>query len=87
LLIIDKDDTILENFEQLLQFAKDENFKKFLSHPKVQKLMSDETFKKAVVEKNIFKLMSNEEFVTLLKDPEVREALEKLSRKFKNDTK
>ena len=66
----------LKNLEELMRLAKDENFRKFLEHPKVQDLMKDESFKRAVQEKNLFKLMSHREFQELLKDPEIRSALE-----------
>ncbi len=72
------------NFNELLKLAKDENFQKFLSNPKVQILMRNEEFKRAVQEKNIFKLLENAEFRELLEDPEIRAALEKVNKKFSN---
>jgi len=71
-----------DNIPDFLKLAKDENFRKFLSHPKVQELLKDKEFEKAVKEKNIFKLMSHEEFSKVLKDPEVASALEQMRRKF-----
>ncbi|MBI4357874.1 MAG: hypothetical protein HY584_01120 [Candidatus Omnitrophica bacterium] len=73
---------LLGNFGDLVQLAKDENFRKFLSHPKVQSLMNDPEFKRAVEEKNVFKLMANPEFRELVEDPEVRSALEGMRAKY-----
>lgn len=71
------------NLNDLINIAKDENFRKFLSHPKVQALMKDPEFEKAVKEKNMMKLMSNPEFMSVMKDPELRTALEQMQQKFK----
>ena len=65
-----------ENFGDFVKLAKNEHFQKFLSHPKVQTLMSDEEFRKAIQEKNVFKLLSHSEFNELLRDSEVRSALQ-----------
>ncbi len=72
------------DFNNLLKLAKDENFKKFLAHPKVQTLMRNEEFKRAVQEKDVFKLMGNQEFRELLQDPEIRSALDEMNKKFSN---
>ncbi len=71
------------NLNDLINIAKDENFRKFLSNPKVQALMKDPEFEKAVKEKNMMKLMSNPEFMGVMKDPELRMALEQMQQKFK----
>jgi len=76
-------DEFPSQFGNLIQFAKDENFRKFMSDPRVQELMKNKSFKEAVQEKNVFKLMSNEEFTELLKDPEIRLTLEDMKKKFK----
>lgn len=73
---------LFRNFDDLLKFSRNENFRKFLTDPRVQSLMANQEFKKAVQEKNVFKLMTNPEFTELLKDPEIRAALEGLHRKF-----
>ena len=70
------------NFNDLVKIAQDQDFQKFLSHPKVQVLMKDPQFQKAVQEKNVFKLTAHPEFSELMKDPEIRSALEKLGQKY-----
>lgn len=72
----------IKDFGDLVRLVKDENFRKFLSHPKVQKLMNDPEFKQVVEEKNVFKLMAHREFNDLLQDPEIRFELEGMHRKF-----
>jgi len=69
-----------------LNLAKDENFQKFLTNPKVQGLMKNEEFKRAVQEKNMFKLMANQEFTKLLNDPEIQSALQGIQQKFNQQT-
>ncbi len=71
------------NLNDLIKIAKDEHFRKFLSHPKVQTLMKDPEFEKAVKEKNMLKLMSHPEFLSVMKDPEITIALEQMRQKFK----
>ena len=71
------------NFNDLVKLAQDQDFQKFLAHPKVQVLMKDPEFQKAVKEKDVFKLTSHPEFSELMKDPEIRSALEKLGQKYK----
>lgn len=76
---------LLQNFDGLAKLAKDKDFQKFLSNPKVQSLMGDSEFKRAVQEKNVFKLMANHDFGKLLHDPEVRAALEGMRTKFEKN--
>jgi hypothetical protein len=74
--------SMLNSADGLLKLAQDEDFKKFFSDPRVQELMKDEDFKKTIQEKNMFKLMSNQKFAVLLKDPEIRSALELMAKKY-----
>jgi len=74
------------NFVDLLNLAKDENFQKFLTNPKVQGLMKNEECKRAVQEKNMFKLMASQEFTKLLNDPEIQSALQGIQQKFNQQT-
>jgi hypothetical protein len=73
------------NFDALLKLAKDENFRKFLTHPKVQELMADPEFKRAVQSKDMLQLISNKRFTEIMKDPQVREALKQVNQKFKKN--
>ncbi len=45
--------------------------------------MKDQEFEKAVKEKNMLKLMSHPEFLSVMKDSELRTALEQMQKKFK----
>lgn len=73
---------LFRNFDDLVQLAKDENFRRFLGNPKVQALLRNEEFKRAVQEKDFSKLTTNAEFRELLEDPEIRSALEAMHSKF-----
>jgi hypothetical protein len=64
---------------QLMQkLMKDENFKKFVSHPKIQGLMTDPEFQKAMQAQNPQDLMNHPKMNALKDDPEVRDLLFKL---------
>ena len=71
-----------QNFDDLVKLSKDEEFRKFISNPKVQALMKNEEFKHAVQEKNMSKLVANKEFTEIMSDPEVRSVLEGMQKKF-----
>lgn len=71
------------NLENLTKLFQDEHFRKFLANPKVQNLMKDADFKRVVEEKNVFKLMSHQGFTELMKDPEIRTALEGMGKQLK----
>ena len=73
---------LFQNMNDLIKLAKDEDFQKFLKHPKVQILMRNPEFQQGVKEKNVFKLMANPEFSEILKDPEIKSALEGMRNKF-----
>ena len=71
------------DFGEIIKLARDENFRRFLTNPKVQELMKEDEFKQAVQEKNMFKLMSNGRFMEVMKDPEIRSALEALNKGYR----
>ena len=76
----------LNNLNDLIKLARDKNFQKFMTHPKVQVLMTDKEFERAVKEKNFFKLMNHPEFANVLKDPEVASVLEQMRKKFEKSS-
>lgn len=71
----------LGQFEKMKQWLKDEDFRAFLSHPKVQELLKDDEFRKTLEEKNMFKLMANPKISALMSDPETRSFMMKLHSK------
>ncbi len=66
-------------FQMLQRMMKDENFRAFIAHPKVQEVFKDLEFQKLVKENNVFKLMSHPKFSGLMQDPEVRNLMLKLN--------
>ena len=64
---------------QLMQkLMKDENFRKFMMHPKVQELFKDPDFMEAMKSKDAGKLMANPKIREFQADPELRELMSKL---------
>lgn len=64
---------------QLMQkLMKDENFRKFMMHPKVQELFKDPEFMEAMKNKDAAKLMGNPKIREFQADPELRELMGKL---------
>lgn len=72
---------IKEKFSQLKmmkQMMSDENFKAFISHPKVQTLFKDPDFQKLAKSQNMSKMATHPKLAFLMKDPEVSQLIKKL---------
>ncbi len=70
--MFDKLKGMADQFQMFQRMMKDENFRAFISHPKVQEVFKDLEFQKIIKENNVFKLMSHPKFSALMQDPEVR---------------
>lgn len=77
--MFDKLNSFWGQFKLMQRFMGDENFKSFISHPKVQELLKDPEFKKVAQTKDFSKLMSHPKFSALLQDPELRQMLSKIN--------
>lgn len=69
----------MENFQMMQKLARDENFKAFISHPKVQALFKDEEFKEVAKTRDFSKILSHPKFVVLMRDPELSSLMAKIN--------
>ncbi len=60
---------------------KDENFKAFISHPKVQELFNDPEFKEVAKSRDFSKIAVHPQFMELMKDPELASIMAKMNPK------
>ena len=68
-----------EWLQALQRLMKDETFRAFLSHPKVQTLLKDPEFLEILKTQDRSKLLTHPKFATLAKDPEIAALLAKLN--------
>ena len=70
--------SMMDQIKLAQQLMKDENFKAFMSHPKMQELFKDPEFIALIKTQDFSKIMSHPRFASVLKDPEVLELMKKL---------
>ncbi len=68
-------------FQLMQKLMKDENFKAFMTHPKVQELFNSAEFKEIAKSKDMAKISAYKPFVDLMRDPEVAQLISKLNPK------
>jgi hypothetical protein len=68
----------MELFQMFQRLMKDEPFRAFLSHPKVQELMKDPEFQEIIKTQDRLRLLKHPRFVSLQADPEVAGLLSRL---------
>jgi hypothetical protein len=69
---------LMQQMQLMQKLMKDENFRKFMMHPKVQGLFKDPEFTEAMKNKDAAKLMSNPMIREFQADPELKELMSKL---------
>ncbi len=62
---------MMANMQMMQRMMKDENFRAFVSHPKVQELFRDPEFKEVAKSRDFAKISSHPKFMALGRDPEV----------------
>ena len=67
------------NFQGMQRLMQDENFKTFISHPKVQALFKDEEFKEVAKTQDFSKILSHPKFAALTQEPELSSLLAKIN--------
>ncbi len=70
-------------FQMMQRLMQDENFRTFISHPKVQELFKDPEFKEVASARDFSKIMAHPKFTELMKDPELASLMAKISAQFK----
>ena len=66
-------------FQMMQKLMQDENFKAFISHPKVQELFNDAEFKEVAKTKDFSKILVHPKFAVLMKDPELASLMAKIN--------
>ena len=79
--MFDKMNGMMGQFQMMQKLMQDENFKAFITHPKVQELFKDAEFKEVAKEKDFAKIMAHPKFAALMKDPELSLLMVKINPK------
>ena len=66
-------------FQMMQKLMQDDNFKAFISHPKVQELFKDSAFRDVAKTKDFAKIQAYPKFASLMKDPELAAMMAKLN--------
>ncbi len=70
---------MMEQLQMIQKLMKDENFKAFISHPKVQELFKDPEFKEVTKSKDMMKIVQHPKFMALAQDPVVAQLMSKIN--------
>ena len=76
--MFDKFKDMMGQFQLLQRLTKDENFKAFMTHPKVQELLCDPDFQELIKIKDRAKLSAQPKFAALMGEPELASLAAKL---------
>ena len=68
-----------QQLQMLQKLMKDEHFKAFLSHPKVQAAFQDPTLQQALKSQEMAKIAGHPKLLALMRDPEVAPLIAKLN--------
>lgn len=79
--MFDKMRGAMQQYQAMQRLMQNEDFKKFISHPKVQLLFQDPEFKEIAKTRDFAKIMMHPKFTALMRDPEVGPLLAKLNPK------
>ena len=66
---------MMGQFQMMQRLMQDENFKAFISNPKVQELFKDPEFKEVAQSRDFQKIMTHPRFAELMRDPELASLL------------
>jgi hypothetical protein len=68
-----------DQFQVIQKLMKDENFKAFIGHPKVQALFKDGEFKEVAQTRDFAKILAHPKFKELMTDPELAGLMAKIN--------
>lgn len=77
--MFDKIKDIMGNMQRMQTMMKDENFKAFVSHPKVQQLFGDPEFKEVAKTRDFSKIVAHPKFMALSQDPDLSALMLKIN--------
>lgn len=69
----------MEQFKLMQRLMKDENFRAFIGHPKVQELFKDPEIQAAMKSNNPAAIMNHPKLLALRGDPELAQIIPKLN--------
>ena len=70
---------MMGHFQLMQKLMADDNFKAFISHPKVQEVFKDPEFKEIAKSKDFSKILSHPKFAALMRDPELAALMAKIN--------
>ena len=79
--MLDKMGDMFKMMQKMQHLMKDENFRNFVSHPKVREVMKDPELQSHMKSQNFSSLMSHPKFSSLMRDPEIAQLISKLDLK------
>lgn len=79
--MFDKMKGTMQQFQVMQKLMQNEDFKNFISHPKVQELFKDPEFKEVAQTRDFSKIMRHPKFSLLMRDPQVSSLMSKLNPK------
>ncbi len=69
---------MMGQFQMMQKLMADDNFKAFISHPKVQEIFKDPEFKEVAKSKDFTKILSDPKFAALMRDPALAALMAKI---------
>ena len=72
---------VMGQFQMMQKLMADENFKTFISHPKVRELFQNSEFKDVAKSQDFAKILANPKFTVLMRDPELSGLIAKIDPK------
>lgn len=72
---------MFDKLQAMQRLMQDENFKAFISNPKVQTLFRDPEFKQVAQTQDFMKIVSHPKFMELMRDPELAQLMAKIDPK------
>ncbi len=76
--MFDKMKDMMGNMAMMQRMMQDENFRAFVSHPKVQTLFRDPEFKEVAKTRDFSKIAVHPKFMALSQDPELAAMMAKM---------
>ena len=77
--MFDKMKDMMGNMQMMQRMMQDENFRTFVSHPKVQQLFCDPEFKEVAKARDFSRIAAHPKFMALSQDPELAAMMLKIN--------
>ena len=76
--MFDKMKDMMGQFQLFQKLMKNENFRTFIAHPKIQELFRDPEFQEVIKTKDTTKILSHPKLASLMREPEIARLAAKL---------